>query len=208
MTLGLPPRCMGNDQQRLIYDDLGLPVFGVAEGEVSGEYHYNLKRNVSWKMSNEYLRRYLWMRGARGVRVFYYSAQLADVPELRAVMAGEAQVVHKPAGEVEWYKLDIREHNGGLLLQLWASVEAVMPVLCREQNADGIVWPGYDQPMTRTHANVLLHYELVYINDKFLQKYEQSDFYDSPPFYAYNTWYCSPSYRGQWNFSGRMNMKL
>ncbi|HQS67527.1 MAG TPA: hypothetical protein PLM93_10135 [Sulfuricurvum sp.] len=53
MTLGLTPRSVGNDQQRLVYDDLGLPEFGVAEGEVSSSYRWNLKRNVSWKMSNE-----------------------------------------------------------------------------------------------------------------------------------------------------------
>ena len=86
MTLGLTPRCVGNDQQRLVYDDLGLPEFGVAEGEVSGDYHWNLKRAVSWRMSNEYLRRYLWLRGARGVRAFYYLARLPDVPEVRAIM--------------------------------------------------------------------------------------------------------------------------
>ncbi|WP_245471807.1 hypothetical protein [Bradyrhizobium nanningense] len=141
MTLGLTPRCVGNDQQRLVYDDLGLPEFGVAEGEVSSEYHWNLKRAVSWRMSNEYLRRYLWLRGARGVRVFYYSVQLPDIPDVRALMGEKSQVVLKPAEGVAWYELDIREHKGGLLLQLWASVEAVRPELCPEQTADGIHGP-------------------------------------------------------------------
>ncbi len=202
MTLGLTPRCMGNDQQRLIYDDLGLPEFGVAEGEVSSEYHWNLKRNVSWKMSNEHLRRYLWLRGARGVRVFYYSAQLADDSELRAVMAGKSHVILKPVEEVAWYELDIRDHNGGFLLQLWASVEAVMPELCPEQSADGVVWPGDNQPMTHVHANnSLVNHQPVYINDQFLQKYEQNIFYDSTPVHVREAWDCSPSYREQWSFT-------
>lgn len=34
MALGLTPRCLGNEQQRLVYDDLELPEFGVAEGEI------------------------------------------------------------------------------------------------------------------------------------------------------------------------------
>lgn len=201
MTLGLTPRCVGNDQQRLVYDDLGLPEFGVAEGEVSSDYHWNLKRNVSWRMSNEYLRRYLWLRGARGVRVFYYSAQLPDVPEVRAIMGGESHVVRKPAEEVPWYKLDIREHKGGILIQLWASVEAVMPELCPEQTAEGILWPGDTQPMTHARANALVGHDPVYLDDRFLQKYEQSIFYDSTPVYVWEDWYCSPSYRGQWSFS-------
>ncbi len=201
MTLGLTPRCVGNDQQRLVYDDLGLPEFGVAEGEVSSDYHWSLKRSVSWRMSNEYLRRYLWLRGARGVRVFYYSALLPDLPEVRAIMRGESHVVRKPAEGIAWYELDIREHKGGLLVQLWASVEAVMPELCPEQTAEGIQWPGDTQPMTHARADALVGHDPVYLDDRFLQKYEQSVFYDSTPAYVWEQWYCSPSYRGQWTFT-------
>ncbi len=201
MTLGLTPRCVGNDQQRLVYDDLGLPEVGVAEGEVSSDYHWSLKRSVSWRMSNEYLRRYLWLRGARGVRVFYYSALLPDVPEVRAIMGGESHVVRKPAEGVAWHELDIREHRGGLLLQLWASVEAVMPDLCPEQTAEGIQWPGDAEPMTHARANALVGHEPVYLDDRFLEKYEQSVFYDSTPAHVWDRWSCSPSYRGQWSFT-------
>lgn len=201
MTLGLTPRCVGNDQQRLVYDDLGLPEFGVAEGEVSSDYHWNLKRSVSWRMSNEYLRRYLWLRGARGVRAFYYSAQLQDVPEVRAIMGGEAHVSRRPAEGVAWYELDIREHEGGLLVQLWASVEAVMPELCPEQTAEGVLWPGDAEAMTHARANALVGVNPVYLHDRFLQKYEQSTFYDTTPTHIGGQWYCSPSYRGQWSFT-------
>jgi hypothetical protein len=201
MTLGLTPRCVGNDEQRLIYDDLGLPEFGVAEGQVSSDYHWNLKRNVSWQLSNEHLRKYLWLRGARGVRVFYYQAHLEDVPEIRALMKGGSHVVHKPTEGVAWFELDLREHQGGLLLQLWASVEAVTPELCPEQTADGILWPGYTQPMTHARANTLVRNDPVYLDDRFLQKYEQSTFYDSTPGQVWGQWHCSPSYLGQWSFT-------
>lgn len=185
MTLGLTPRCVGNEQQCLVYDDLSLPEFGVAEGEVSSEYHWNLKRNISWRMSNEYLRRYLWMRGARGVRVFFYEAQMVDIPELRALMAGKSHKVLKPLEGGAWYKLDIREHKGGLLLQLWASVVAVMPGLCPEQTAEGILWSGDSQPMTHAQSDALVDISPVYLDDRFLQKYEQSSFYDSTPVHVW-----------------------
>lgn len=201
MTLGLTPRCVGNDDQRLVYDDLGLPEFGVAEGQVSSSYHWKLKRNVTWRMSNEYLRRYLWMRGSRGVRVFFYEAQLADLPELRSLMGEQPHVVLQPEEGVAWYELDIREHKGGLLLQLWASVEAIMPELCPEQTAEGILWPGATEPMNHARANALLAAEPVYLDDRFLQKYEQNAFYDSTPIHVWGHWHCSPSYRGQWSFT-------
>lgn len=202
MALGLTPRCVGNDQQRLVYDDLRLPEFGVAEGEASSDYHYSLKRNVSWRMSNEYLRRYLWLRGARAVRAFYYSAQLPDIPEIRAIMGGESHVDLKPTGGgAAWYELDLRENDGGLLLQLWASVGVAMPELCPEQTAEGIVWPGDTQPMTHGRANALIGHESVYLDDRFLQRYEQNAFYASTPAWIYGRWCCSPAYRGQWAFT-------
>lgn len=73
MALGLTPRCVGNDNQRIIYDDLSLPDFGIAEGEISNEFYWVPNRNVSWRMRNEYLRRYLWMRSAYGVRVIFFT---------------------------------------------------------------------------------------------------------------------------------------
>lgn len=56
-----------------------------------------------------------------------------------------------------------------------------MPELCPEQTAEGIPWPGDAQPMTHARANALVDQTPVYLDDRFLQKYEQSAFYDSTP---------------------------
>ncbi len=200
MALGLSPRCLGGDKQRVIFDDLSLPSFGVAEGEVSTEYYFSAKRNVSWTMSNEYLRRYLWMRGAYGVRLFFYQTLLPDCPDLRALMAGEAHARLKPDGG--WYDLDIREHQAGLLIQLWASVVAVAPELSPELSANGLYWPGVAGPMTHNRADALVEIMPVYLDDRFLERYEQSSLFDTSPVNIFGRWHCSPSYRGQWSFTG------
>lgn len=199
MVLGLTPRCLGNNEQRLVYDDLGVPEFGVAEGEMSREYHYTSSRNVSWRMSNEYLRKYLWIRGARGVRAFFYQARCPDGPELRALMAGQPHVDIQPNNG--WYEIDIREHQGSLLLQVWATVDAVSCELCPEQTAEGITWPGVAGLVTHASANALIDGATIYLDDKFLERYEQSGFYDTTPVNIYGHWHCSPSYRGQWSFT-------
>jgi hypothetical protein len=199
MALGLTPRCVGNDTQRIIYDDLSLPEFGVAEGNIANEFYWTPKRDISWRMSNEYLRKYLWMRSAYGVRVFFYEALLPDGPGLRALMNGEAHVQLKPEGG--WYDLDIREHNDGLLIQVWATVKAVSPKLCPEQSANGITWPDVPGLMTHARADALVDYMPVFLSDKFLQRYEQSSFYDTTPVNVHDNWWCSPSYRGQWSFT-------
>lgn len=199
MALGLSPRCLGGDLQKVIYDDLSVPELDVVRGDISTEYDFSSKRNVHWTMSNEYLRRYLWMRGVYGVRIFFYEALLPDCPDLRSVMDGEDQVRIKPDGGC--YDLDIREHRGRLLIQLWASVVAVSPEPSTESNADALVWPGVAGPMTRDRADALRKMADVYLDDRFLERYEQSRLYYTMPSEIDRQWRCSPSYRGQWGFT-------
>lgn len=200
MLLGLTPKGLGNEEQRLVYDDMALPAFGVAQGELSTHYHFGLQRNVRWTMANEYLRRYLWLRGARGVRIVNYEAMLADHPDLRALLQGQTHQVFKPPRGPAWYDLTIREHKDGLLLQLLAAVEVITPVECPSQSADDLRWPGLPKPVTHVSANAMRD-EAVYLDDRFLERYEQNAFYEARPVGYFGTWYCSPSYRGQWSFT-------
>lgn len=199
MALGLSPRCLGNEQQRIVYDDLGVPEFGVAEGELAREYHYESSRNVTWRMSNAHLRKYLWMRGARGVRSFFYQARLPDSAELRRLMDGQTHSEHR--SDLGWYEIDIREHQGQLLLQVWASVDAVSCEMCPERSADNLAWPGVEGPVTHASADADRGHHVIHLDDRFLVRYEQSHFYDTTPIFAYGQWHCSPSYGGQWSFT-------
>ncbi|NPD18848.1 hypothetical protein [Alterinioella nitratireducens] len=201
MALGLSSRLVGGEGQRIVYDDLSVPVFGVAEGETTAQHYFKSSRDVCWTMSNTALRRYLWMRGLHGVRTFYYKALLPDEGGLRTLMGGKGHVVLKP--DAGWYELDIREFDGGLLIQVWAAVVAVPPALCDEPTADGLIWPGWTKPMTHDDANALVDLSLVHLDDRFLERYEQNDRYDAIPVVDPDgQWHCSPSYLGQWGFSG------
>lgn len=201
MALGLTPRCIGNEHQRLVYDDLSLPEFGVAEGEVSLQYHFKPSRDVNWFMSNEYLRKYLWLRGGRGVRHFFYQATLADSPQLRKLMNGER--FHSLGEPGSWLDGDLRETENGLLLQVWATVVAVSCNLCPQQTADGLTWPGVAGKVTHASANDIMRNDTtVYLDDRFLERYEQNSLYGSTPVDAHGGWYCSPSYLEQWSFTG------
>jgi hypothetical protein len=195
MALGLSSRT----QQRIIYDDLSLPEFGVAEGENTTQYYFSAQRGVRWTISNEYLRRYLWMRGAHGVRVFFYEALLPDSQILRSLMAGQSHAFLAPPGG--WYRLDIREFSSGLLIQVWASVAAVTPELCPMQAADGLTWPGVSELMTHARADALVSSDHVYLDDRFLERYEQSSLFNTTPVKCGGQWHCSPSYQGQWSFT-------
>ena len=188
-----------HDDQKIVYDDLSLPEFSVAEGEISTQYFYSPKRSVRWTMSNAYLRRYLWMRGAYGVRVFYYEARVQDEPEVRALMSGQPYA--ELGARDDWYTLLIKEHNGSLLLQVWAVVVAIPPERCPEPTADGLMWPGVATSMNRDRANTLTTTMPVYLDDRFLERYEQTSSFRSVPVKIDGQWWCSPSYHGQWSFS-------
>jgi len=201
MALGLSPRCLGNEQQRIVYDDLGIPEFAVAEGETAREYHFNSSRNVTWRMSNAHLRKYLWMRGARGVRTFFYQANIPDVHEVRQLMNGEQHIEIK--SDLGWYEMDIQEDGGTLLLQVWASVDAVSCELCPERSADNITWPGVQGLVTHASAGAdIKNGHVIHLGDQFLDRYQKSGFYNTTPLFANGQWLCSPSYRNQWSFTG------
>lgn len=70
MMLGLKPRLIGDTEQKVIFDEVSLPDYGVAQGDVSSEYYFRSNKDVKWTMRNDYLRKYLWMRNYVGVRVF------------------------------------------------------------------------------------------------------------------------------------------
>ncbi len=199
MTLGLSPRSVGGDTQKIIFDDLSLPEFGVAEGEITNSYYYESSRNISWKMSNEYLRQYLWMRGKYGTRVFFHEAHIEETPAITALLGAEQLVNFKP--DNGWYELTVRRINGRVLIQTWAVVCAAPPEQCITQTADTLVWPGTAGAMSRSRANALVAPSVVYLDDRFLTRYEQNSFYDTVPMFAFDGWACNPSYMGQWAFA-------
>lgn len=202
MTLGLSQRCIGNEQQKIVYDDLDKPVLTVAQGHISSEYHWKQTRNVTWEMRNDYLRSYLWMRGHVGIRSFCYQYCIEDSPKIRALMQERTHLRETP--ESRWYDLDIREHiNGLILVQVRATVIAILPEKCPPKNVRDLIWPGDTEPMSKAKTCRLreANYPYIYLKDEFLKKYENDDAYESIPFINPDgICYCSPSYKGQWSF--------
>lgn len=200
MTLGLSPRVLGNSEQKIIYDDLSLPVTAVAEGDIANEYYWQQSRDVHWTMQNDYLRKYLWLRGHCGIRVFFYEALVEDTETIRKIMNGKSHF--NSSHKDNWFELDIREHRGKLLLQVWASVVGVEPKLCEELDKNSLIWPGDTEPMTRDRATSINSHGNFYLNDRFLEKYEKNSIYDASIFKSSeNEFLCSPSYKGQWAFN-------
>lgn len=200
MALGLSARTIGGDHQAIAFDDLTLPEMGVAKGEASSQYYWQSTRPVTWTIRNDYLRRYLWMRGAHGVRIFYYSKRLPPLPELLAAM-GDTDRFGQVAEDGR-YELDLIVNDDHVYMQVWGVAPVLAPELCAAPNAETLIWPGHDGPMTRKRAGRLFAAPAtVFLDDRFLERYEQDALFDSNPVKSGATWHVSPRYGGQWSFS-------
>ncbi|MCX7124159.1 MAG: hypothetical protein NTU49_00105, partial [Gammaproteobacteria bacterium] len=205
MTLGLSQRCVGNSDQKVVYDDLSHPVTCVAEGEISNVFFYQQNRDVVWKMRSDYLRQYLWMRGQVAVRSFYYEKSIDDTTEIRSIMNGKSHYNNAP--ENGWYSLDIMELDADrLLLKVWATVAAVYPEKCTEKNINELVWPGDNSAMGKSRVESIISdpiYPTIYLKDDFLKKYEGDSIYRTVPVIdPDNRVFCNPEYQGRWSFVG------
>lgn len=196
MMLGLKPRLIGDTEQKVIFDEVSLPDYGVAQGDVSSEYYFRSNKDVKWTMRNDYLRKYLWMRNYVGVRVFYYEARIQRTTEVINLLSGSKHFKF----DLPWIDFEIVDNGDNILLQAWGSVQSVQPELCKKLNIDELIWPGYDTPMTSSRAKDIRNNEYVLVNDSFLTKYEKDSSYDAIPFYDGYSYRVAPSYGGQWSF--------
>lgn len=69
------------------------------------------------------------------------------------------------------------------------------------QTAVGLSWPGIARAMDRQRANALVEPTPIFLDDRFLERYEQTSFCQTTPFQVYGDWTCNPSYSGQWSFT-------
>lgn len=198
IPMGLTPRCVGGDEQRVIFDDLSVPTVGVAEGDLACSHYWTPDKNIHWKMRNDYLRRYLWEKDRIGVRVFFYEGYVSDIEYYESLLSEDGFYTEKP--EAGWYDLTIRKNDKGILLQIHAVVAAIKSEKCEQKDIYSLIWPGDTKPLTRERTKAVST-DNIYLSDSFLIKYEKNSVYDSTPSNAWGIFDCSPSYLGQWFFT-------
>lgn len=196
MKLGLKPRLIGDDEQKVIFDEVASPSYGVAQGDVSSEYYFKSKKDVKWTMRNEFLRKYLWMKGCIGVKVFFFEAYIERTKEVLGLLSGSNHFVLN----LPWIDFEIVDHGNRVILQAWGTVQSVLPELCGEVDINKLVWPGHKDPMTASRARDFRKDEYVYVDDAFLIKYEKDKTYEAIPFLYNGHYQVAPSYGGQWAF--------
>lgn len=189
LTMGLTARCIGNEQQRLTYDDPRLPLFDVASGEISRTYHFKASRTITWTIRNDYLRKFLWQKGHTAVRSFFYECYLERTPYWTTFFKDKSQSYSEKG---ENFNIDIRQYDEGYFLQVWCTLPILSPTLLPRQDIQKLIWPGDSSTLRRD--------DYVYLNDKFLDKYESNSLYSTTYGMQHGSCDCSPSYKAQWSF--------
>nr|QIM10407.1 hypothetical protein PlAlph_2990 [uncultured Alphaproteobacteria bacterium] len=184
MTLGLTPRCHNNDT--MSWDDISNDEVDIAFGELSTEYSYGLKRNVSWKIRNDYLRKYLWHLGHAAVRVFYYEHDFPRTKELEEIIGENGYF--KDIDNNKWYDFRLFVHPGfpdKICLQVDASVVVALPELCPEKTLEDIIWPDLQRSITRFQARAMSLSDRAYFSDNLLKHFEDKKDYTIIPTSGY-----------------------
>lgn len=189
LTMGLTARCVGNEQQRITYDDPELPLFDVASGEISSTYHYEASRTIAWTIRNDYFRKFLWKKGHTAVRSFFYECYLKKTQFWTDFFNDKPEHY---CDKGKHFEVDIRPHDEGYLLQVWCTLPILSPSLLPKQDIQKLIWPGFSSTLDRN--------DYVYLDDKFLDKYESNSLYSTTYGMQYGSCDCSPSYNAQWSF--------
>lgn len=184
MPLGLTPRCHCNDT--ISWDDISNDETDIAFGELSTEYCYEYKRNVSWKIRNDYLRKYLWHLGHAAVRVFYYEQDFPRTKELEEIIGENGYF--KDINNNKWYDFRLFVHRGSsdkICLQVEASVVVALPELCPEKTLEDIIWPDLHRSITRYQARAMSFSDRAYFSDNLLKHFENKKDYTIVPTSGY-----------------------
>lgn len=184
MTLGLTPRCHNDDT--MSWDDISNDETDIAFGELSTEYCSEYKRNVSWKIRNDYLRKYLWHLGHAAVRVFYYEQNFPRTKELEEIIGENGYF--KDINNNKWYDFRLSVHRGfpdKICLQVEASIVIAFPKLCPEKTLEDIIWPDLQHSLTRKQAHSMGLSERAYFSDNLLKHFEDKKDYTIVPTSGY-----------------------
>lgn len=184
MTLGLTPRCHNDD--KISWDDISNDETDIAFGELSTEYSYEYKRSISWKIRNDYLRKYLWHLGHAAVRVFYYEQNFPRTKELERIIGKNGYF--KDINNNNWYDFRLFVHQDfpdKICLQVDASVVVALPELCPEKTLEDIIWPDLHRSITRYQARTMSFSDRAYFSDNLLKYFENKKDYTIVPTSGY-----------------------
>jgi hypothetical protein len=180
MTYGLVPRSVGNGAVH--WDDPAGPVRDIVKVSALSVYSFPKWTHASVSICREYVQDYLTLRKKALVQSFWEKRFSPTDSEVDEWLGSEKCVdLDTSNRRLRLFRLDpqvvITEVSGGRVLAL----PGPLPISNDPLKSQGLIWPGFDGPVTRARAMAMKPSDYVYVDDRVLADYEgRSDFSVAP----------------------------
>ena len=171
MTYGLIPRAVTDGSTH--WDNLAEPEFDVAVVDRPSVYEDLRQSGARAVVSRDYLQDYLTLRGMALVQVYYENRRGEQDDAIASLLGDRDRVCEK----LRTREVDVqRRREGGFVAQIWGARVVAMPgaqpITTDPLEANGLVWPGIEGPVTNAIANRFRPWDHVYVRDSVLEIYE------------------------------------
>ncbi|WOH47554.1 hypothetical protein [Bradyrhizobium sp. sBnM-33] len=173
MTYGLVPRHLGNGETR--WDDPTAPIYDVASVSAPSVWDFPSGTTACVTVKRDYLRDYLTLRQMALVQV-YWEMRWGRTDRAIETRLGGTEGVDIHLMDRRYALRRSWDDKAVIAAQVWgARVIAEPGALPISENAlekDGLIWPGYKEPVTDAMAMQMGVIDMVYVSDTVLAGYE------------------------------------
>ncbi len=183
MTYGLVPRAVAGGIT--IYDEPTGPTFDVVEVGAPSVWSTPVRTISEVRVVKDYLQDYLTLRGVALFEVFYEIRRGAPDADSLEALGGREIVEHRFSDRVFQLNYRVENDQRELTAQVWGARmiagPADLPITADPLDRDGLLWPGFDNPVTTELAYQLTVNDYVYVDDTVLAAYEGQAGFDIHP---------------------------
>jgi hypothetical protein len=195
MTYGLMPRALSNG--KTAYDDPQLPMFDVVEVDAPSIWDFPNRTKAVMTIARDYLQDYLTLRGVALFEVYYACASGPADDDSLEKLAGEESLDFELPDRTINLQLSPFRRDGSLTAQVWGARLIAMPhdlpITADPLEKSGLLWPGYESPISHADAMRLRVGDYAYVDDSVLAPYE------GKPGFSINPETGSVSFGHQWS---------
>lgn len=192
MTYGLVPRTEGGGT--IAYDDPRGPTPGVVRVTAPATWDYPTYTPSSVRADRAYVQDYLSLRGMVLVQGFYVQRSGGVDAESAELLGKQDRLEIKLPDRL----IDLRRDGDDLNVQVWGgrivAGPGLLPISIDALDAEGLVWPGVAEPVTRQGAGKV-GFQRVFVRDAVLAAYEGKPGFNVHPESG------GVSFKGQWSVS-------
>jgi hypothetical protein len=173
MSYGLTPRSLGNGE--ICWDDPAAPRYDVARVSAPSIWNWPAGTAASVAIRKDYLQDYLSLRQMALVQV-YWELRWDEADEEIKAKLGKEEAVEIKLSDRQYMLHRSWNDKNIVAVQVWGArviaLPGPLPISENDLERNGLIWPGFKEPITDAKAMAMSPGDCVYINDAVLGAYE------------------------------------